>query len=341
MIISKTPCRISFAGGGSDMAAFYEEEQGAVLTATIDKYLYVLVNAKFDHRIRVSYSRTEEVDRVDQIEHPIAREALKLFSQPRGIELVSVADIPSRGTGLGSSSAYTVGLLNSLFAFSAQRAGPEELAGLAAKVEIQLCGQPIGLQDQYAVAYGGLNFMVFERGGKVAVTPIVCPPRVLERLEECLGLYYTGVTRAAGTILKNQGLAMRRRPQALAIMRRMVELSRRMRLELEAGNVDSVGEILHEGWMLKRSLSAGISNPAIDEYYRRARAAGAVGGKLLGAGGGGFLLFFAPPAAHARIGAALPKLRRVPFAFEREGSKIVFYQPQALDMEAPFRRLAS
>jgi len=322
------------------MAAFYEREQGAVVSATIDKYIYVLANAKFDQRVRISYSRTEEVDRADQIEHPIARESLKLFRQLRGIEIVSVADIPSRGSGLGSSSAYTVGLLNSLFAFSAQRAGAEELARLAAKVEIELCGQPIGLQDQYAVAYGGLNFMAFERNARVTVSPIVCTACVLDRLEERLGLYYTGVTRAAGSILETQSRAMRQRPRAFAIMQRMVELSRRMRLELEAGNVESVGEMLHEGWMLKRALTAGITSPAIDEYYARARAAGAVGGKLLGAGGGGFMLFFASAPAHERIGAAL-KLRRVPFAFEREGSKIVFYQPQALEMEGPARRAAS
>ncbi|HLH78189.1 MAG TPA: hypothetical protein VKV28_15400 [Candidatus Binataceae bacterium] len=339
MVISKTPCRISLAGGGSDMAAFYEQEQGAVVTATIDKYIYVLVNAKFDRRIRIGYSRTEEVERIDQIEHPIARESLRLFGQPHGIEIVSVADIPSRGSGLGSSSAYTVGLLNSLFAFSAQRAGPAQLAGLAAKVEIELCAQPIGLQDQYAVAYGGLNFMAFERQGKVTVSPIVCAARVLDRLEERLGLYYTGITRTAGSILGSQGRAMRQGRRAFAIMGRMVELSHRMRLELEAGNVESVGEMLHEGWMLKRSLTAGITNPEIDEYYARARAAGAVGGKLLGAGGGGFLLFFASAAAHARIGAAL-KLRRVPFAFEGEGSKIVFYQPQAVEIEGAARRAA-
>ncbi len=204
MIISKTPCRISFAGGGSDIAAFYREHGGAVLSVTIDKYIYVNINSKFDHRIRVSYSKTEEVDTVDQVQHPLVRECLKLVTPARGVEITSIADIPSRGTGLGSSSSFTVGLLNSLFAFAGRHAGPEELARMSSEIEIIKCGQPIGKQDQYAAAFGDLKMYEFHSDDTVSVSPIVCSNATLQHLQANLALYYTGVTRSASDILEKQ-----------------------------------------------------------------------------------------------------------------------------------------
>lgn len=332
MIISKTPCRISFAGGGSDIPEYYEEFSGAVVSTTIDKYVYVMVTRKFDHRIRVSYSHTEEVDTVEEVDHPIVRECLKLFNSSGGVEITSIADIPSRGTGLGSSSSFAVGLLNSLSAFAGRRASPETLARTASRVEIEICGNPIGKQDQYAAAYGSMNFLIFETGGNVNVTPIVCSSRTLQKLQNNLLVYYTGITRSANEILAEQTATMRDNREARAAMRRMVQLAWSFRNELDGNSVDSVGEILHEGWMMKRSLSRGITNSDIDQCYEVARRAGASGGKLLGAGGGGFLLLYVPKEKQASVTAAMSHLRRLPIKFEREGSKIVFYNPTDLDV---------
>ncbi|HEY0758053.1 MAG TPA: hypothetical protein VGD59_02230 [Acidisarcina sp.] len=334
MIISKTPCRISFAGGGSDIAAYYREHGGAVVSVTIDKYIYVALNEKFDHRIRVSYSRTEEADTVDQVQHPIVRSCLKLLGQERGgIEIVSVADIPSRGTGLGSSSSFTVGLLNGLFAYQGRQASPEELARLSCDVEIDLCGQPIGKQDQYAAAFGDLRMYRFHPDGTVAVDPLICKRQTMEALQGNLLMFYTGMTRNAGDILEQQTQVLAHDLDAQAKMHKMVEHAELVRRTLEAGDADGVGEILHESWMLKRTLTGGISTGEIDGWYAKARAAGALGGKILGAGGGGFLLMYAPLDRQPAVIDALRELRRIPFRFEREGSKIVYYQPANLDEE--------
>jgi D-glycero-alpha-D-manno-heptose-7-phosphate kinase len=331
MIISKTPCRISFAGGGSDIAAFYQEYGGAVLSVTIDKYIYVSINSKFDHRIRVSYSRTEEVDTIEEVQHPLVRESLKLVNPARGVEITSIADIPSRGTGLGSSSSFTIGLLNCLFAFAGRHVGPEQLAQLSVEIEIDKCGQPIGKQDQYAAAYGDLKMYEFHPDGSVGVSPIVCSSTTFQKLQSNLALYYTGVTRSASDILEKQTRVLGEDPAAIAIMKKIVAQAHTLRHELESNNPDALGELMHEGWMLKRELSDGITNTQIDDWYAKARSAGALGGKILGAGGGGFLLLYAPAERHPDITAALPQLRRVPFKFEREGSKIIFYQPTHLD----------
>lgn len=327
MIISKTPCRISLAGGGSDIASFYEQHDGAVLSVTIDKYIYVTINNKFDHRVRVSYSRTEEVDTVEEVQHPLVRECLRRFHLSRGVEITSIADIPSRGTGLGSSSAFTVGLLNGLYAHCGRHVSPELLAQLSCKVEIEDCEQPIGKQDQYAASYGGLRMYEFLSDGSVSVLPLVCSAATIRAAQENLVLYYTGVTRSAGDILEKQSRALATNSGTIRDMREIVSHAHILRRELEANNPDALGELLHEGWMLKRSLSEGITNSQIDEWYTRARAAGATGGKILGAGGGGFLLIYAPRERHAEISGALSALRRVPFRFEREGSRIIFYQP--------------
>jgi D-glycero-alpha-D-manno-heptose-7-phosphate kinase len=327
MIISKTPFRISFVGGGSDIPSFYEKYGGAVVSTTIDKYVYVLLNAKFDSGIRLSYSRTEIVDRVEDIEHPIFREALQLMNITGGVEIASIADIPAQGTGLGSSSSFTVGLLNSLYAFCGNHISRQKLGRLSSIIEMERCHHPVGKQDQYAAAFGGLNLIKFNQDGSVNVSPIVCTRRTIDQLQDNLLLFYTGITRNAGEILEEQSIALRENKASIATMNRLVSLTSQLMRELRHDNVDAVGQILHEGWMMKRSLACGITNDVIDGWYTAARRAGAMGGKLLGAGGGGFFLFYAPRRHHSAIEAALSTLTRVPMVFEFEGSRIVFYNP--------------
>jgi D-glycero-alpha-D-manno-heptose-7-phosphate kinase len=327
MIISQTPVRMSFAGGGSDLPAFYRRFGGAVVSTTIDKYVYVAVNKKFDEAIRVSYSKTEEVESVDRIEHRIVREALRLLQIPGGVEITSVADIPSRGTGLGSSSSFTVGLLHALHAYRHQYVSREHLGSEACHVELDLCGERIGKQDQFAAAYGGLNFIRFEPDDSVTVHPIVCEKNTVEQMEQSTVTFYTGMVRAAGPILSEQSTAMESDQSKQKIMLRMVQLAHTLRDELQANHLDAFGEILHENWMLKRELAADISNPYIDQWYNCARLNGALGGKLLGAGAGGFLMFYARPERHDAIARALAPLRRVHLRFERSGSRITLFQP--------------
>jgi D-glycero-alpha-D-manno-heptose-7-phosphate kinase len=327
MIISQTPVRMSFAGGGSDLPAFYRRFGGAVVSTTIDKYVYVAVNKKFDDAIRVSYSKTEEVDSVDRIEHRIVRETLRLLKIPGGIEITSVADIPSRGTGLGSSSSFTVGLLHALHAYRHEYVSREYLGSQACHVELELCGERIGKQDQFAAAFGGLNFITFEPNDSVTVHPIVCDRKTVEQLEQSTVTFYTGMTRAAGSILSEQSAAMELDASKQRTMLRMVQLAHTLRDELQANHLDAVGEILHENWILKKELAPGVSNSRIDEWYQCARAKGALGGKLLGAGAGGFLMLYAHPECHEGIARALSPLQRVDIRFERGGSRITLFQP--------------
>jgi D-glycero-alpha-D-manno-heptose-7-phosphate kinase len=323
MIVSKTPFRMSFVGGGSDLPAFYREETGAVLSTSIDKYMYIAVNKKFDERLRISYSRTEEVDTAQEVAHPLVRHALDVAGIDGGIEISSMADIPSRGTGLGSSSAYTVGLLNALFAYRNEYASKERLARLACDIEIGRCGDPIGKQDQYAAAYGGLNLIRFHPDESVSVDPVICEPAVLTALAASILVLYTGRARNASAILAERvDNIVAHRP----LMKRMVQLAFDLKKELESGRLDSVGSILDENWCLKRQMG-GVSDGSIDEWYATGMANGARGGKLLGAGYGGFLMFFAPPEMHVRICRALPDLKPIKFGFDRTGAQIVFYQP--------------
>lgn len=326
MILSKTPLRMSYVGGGSDMPAFYREELGAVLSTSIDKYMYIAVNRKFDGRIRLSYTRTEEVDRPDQIEHPLVREALQVVGIESGIEIASMADIPSKGSGLGSSSTYTVGLLNALYAYRNQFTPKEKLARQACEIEIERCGEPIGKQDQYAAAFGGLNLIRFHPDDSVSVDPVICTPALLHRLEESMLVFFTGRTRSASAVLAQQSKALQETSRKV-LMRRMVQLAFDLKGELEAGSLDHFGTILDENWRLKSQLTDGISDPQIDDWYATGLSRGALGGKLLGAGNGGFIMFYAPPESHARITAALPGLEPVRFRFDRAGAQIVFYQP--------------
>jgi D-glycero-alpha-D-manno-heptose-7-phosphate kinase len=327
VIISRTPLRMSFVGGGSDLPAFYREESGAVLSTSIDKYMYICVNRKFDGRIRLSYSRTEEVDSPQQLEHPLAREAMLLVGIEGGIEISSMSDIPSKGSGLGSSSTYTVGLLNALYAYRSAYKPKETLAREASRIEIEKCGEPIGKQDQYAAAFGGLNLIRFHADESVSVDPVICAPSTIRQLEAWTLVLFTGRTRSASAILARQTEGLANAGRRL-LMRRMVELAFAMKQELENGQVGHVGELLDENWRLKSQMSAGISDDAIDAWYASALAHGALGGKLLGAGHGGFLMLFAPPERHDEIVARLPSLQRVRFGFERDGTQIVYFQPE-------------
>jgi D-glycero-alpha-D-manno-heptose-7-phosphate kinase len=315
--------RMSFVGGGSDLPVFYRKYGGAVVSTAIDRYVYITVNQKFDERIRVSYSRTEDARAVERIKHPLVRESLKLVGINGGVEITSIADIPSKGSGLGSSSSFTIGLLNALHAFAGRHAGAEQLASECCEVEIERCGEPIGKQDQYAAAFGGLNFIRFNPDDSVVVEPIICRKETIQQLQAHTLVFYTGITRSASGILKHQSFALATEKKKCETTQKMVELALMLRRELQQNRVAAMGEMIHEGWELKKSLTRGISSDHIDHWYEKARKAGAVGGKLLGAGAGGFFMFYAPPEKHDAIAAAI-KLRRVNFRFEPQGSRIIF-----------------
>lgn len=323
MIISRTPMRMSFVGGGSDLPVFYRKYGGAVVSTAIDRYVYITVNKKFDDRIRVSYSRTEDARSVERIKHPLVRESLRLAGIAGGVEITSIADIPSKGSGLGSSSSFTVGLLNALHAFAGRHAGAEQLSREACEVEIERCGEPIGKQDQYAAAFGGLNFVRFNPDDSVVVEPIICRRETIQQIQAHTLVFYTGITRSASGILKHQNSALATEKKTCDVTKRMAELALTLCKELQRNQIKALGEIIHEGWLLKKNLTRGITNERVDQWYDKARRAGASGGKLLGAGAGGFLMFYAPPERHEAIAAAL-KLRQVNFRFEPQGSRIIF-----------------
>jgi D-glycero-alpha-D-manno-heptose-7-phosphate kinase len=324
MIISRTPLRMSFAGGGSDLPSYYRENGGAVLSTAIDKFVYVTVSEKFDSHIRVSYSRTEEVESVDEVAHPLVREGMKLSGVTDGVEITSVADIPAKGTGLGSSSSFTVGLMHALYAHRGLHVPAERLAAEACEIEIGRCGEPIGKQDQYAAAYGGLSFIRFNQDDSVCVDPIICRRETIRDLESQILVFYTGITRSASAILKSQGEALATQADKRQIMARMVALAYDLKREIEANRPDQLGAILHESWLLKRSISDNISSSQIDLWYEAARKAGATGGKVLGAGSGGFLVFAVPEDRKSAVRKALADLKEVSFGFEPQGSKIIF-----------------
>jgi D-glycero-alpha-D-manno-heptose-7-phosphate kinase len=284
----------------------------------------VTVNRKFDDAVRVSYSRTEEVAHASQVEHPIVRESLALLGIEGGIEITSVADIPAKGTGLGSSSSFTVGLLNALHAYCGRHASAAQLADQSCQIEIDRCGEPIGKQDQYAAAYGGMNFIRFHPDDSVEVRKVVCPQAVIADLQARLLFFYTGLTRSASALLQRQSAQVSACGAKSDAMGEMVRLAESAYAALCAGNVDTLGKMLHECWRVKRQMTSGITNGLIDGAYQAAIDAGAEGGKLLGAGGGGFLMFFASPQRHDAIRRALHPLREVPFRFAPHGSNIIF-----------------
>lgn len=321
MIITRTPFRVSFAGGGSDIASFYEKHGGCVLSTAINKYMYISVHPSFDRKQTVlKYSKTEMVKNISEIEHHYFRQVLSNLGIS-GVELVSTADIPS-GTGLGSSSSFTVGVLHALYCYKGKFVSKERLATEACEVEIEQLGNPIGKQDQYAAAYGGLNFIEFRRDGGVTVDPVIMNSSSLRQLESNLMMFYTGQLHSASAILKEQKMNITVGDKEMNQLK-MCELARELRKELQNNNIDAMGEILHQNWMLKKTLANGISNPAIDEAYERAISAGATGGKLLGAGGGGFLLFYVPSNKQAAVKDAIG-LPQLPMAIDRQGSAVIY-----------------
>ncbi|OFW11713.1 MAG: GHMP kinase [Acidobacteria bacterium RIFCSPLOWO2_12_FULL_66_10] len=320
MIITRTPFRISFAGGGTDLRAFYVAERGVVLASAIDKYIYITVNRRFDRSIRVSYSRTEIVEHASRIEHPIVREALALLGMGHGLEIISMADVPAQ-TGLGSSGSFTVGLLHALHAFRGEHPSAEQLAAEACAIEIERLREPIGKQDQYIAAYGGFQRIQFNADERVFVDPLICAPGTMQALNDRLLLCFTGMTRSASEILAEQQRDMGATAPQLSAL---AEVAERMRTALiGTPRLDAFGELLHESWIVKRRLS-GVTNGAIDRWYDRARQAGAIGGKILGAGGGGFLLLFVEPDARDAVTRALVPLEPLPFQFEPQGSKVIY-----------------
>lgn len=328
MIISRTPFRISFFGGGTDYPVWFREHGGAVLATTIDKYCYIscrYLPPFFEHRTRIAYSRIEQAKSNNEIKHPAVRGVLQHMGITDGLEIHHDGDLPAR-TGLGSSSSFTVGLLHSLYALQHTMPSKAELAQTAIHIEQNVLQESVGCQDQVLAAHGGLCRVKFSSNGDIGYTSLVMKPERLTDFQDHLLLYFTGFSRTASEIAKEQIEKTKQRRVELFAMLQMVQEG----ISIMVGDRDlgEFGELLHEAWMVKRGLTSQITTPMIDDIYDAARRAGALGGKLLGAGGGGFMLFFAKPEVHQRIHAALPGLLRVPFRFEGLGSQIVFYQQE-------------
>ncbi|MBS6729231.1 MAG: GHMP kinase [Lachnospiraceae bacterium oral taxon 082] len=321
MIITKTPFRVSFCGGGSDMANFYEKYGGCVLSTSINKYCYISIHPYFnENQTLLKYSENELVDSPDQIKHRIFRQVLTDMGV-HGVEISSTADIPG-GTGLGSSSTFTVGLLNTLNCYNGKFVSKDKLAKLACEVEIEKLGNPIGKQDQYGAALGGLNFIKFNQDGSVSHEPILMEGKTYKELQKNLLMFYTGTTRSANTILAEQTKNITSEDKAKNLLK-MCGLAKDMKVALENNDISSFGRILDEGWQLKKELASGIANPAIDEAYEIAMKNGALGGKLLGAGGGGFLLFYCEEEKQDQLKKAIG-LRELDFSFERDGTSVIY-----------------
>lgn len=321
MIITKTPFRVSFCGGGSDMANFYEKYGGCVLSTSINKYCYISIHPYFnENQTLLKYSENELVDSPDQIKHRIFRQVLTDMGI-HGVEISSTADIPG-GTGLGSSSTFTVGLLNTLNCYNGKFVSKDKLAKLACEVEIEKLGNPIGKQDQYGAALGGLNFIKFNQDGSVSHEPILMEGKTYKKLQKNLLMFYTGTTRSANTILAEQTKNITSDDKAKNLLK-MCGLAKDMKVALENNDISSFGKILDEGWQLKKELASGIANPAIDEAYEIAMKNGALGGKLLGAGGGGFLLFYCEEEKQDQLKKAIG-LRELDFSFERDGTSVIY-----------------
>ena len=321
MIITQTPLRISFLGGGTDFKDYYIKEGGCVLSSAIDKYVFVIIKQRFDDQIRVSYTRTELVDHIDELQHELVRECLRKTGITRQVEINTMGDIPSAGSGLGSSSTVTVGLLNAMYTYLGTPKEPETLAREACQIEIDVLGKPIGVQDQYIAAYGGQRFIRFRTDGRIEVEPLSLDGNQLRTLNLNLMLFFTNVTRKAETVLTEQ---MHNINNRLDVLREMKRLALEGRECLRASAFDDFGLLLHQGWDLKKQMASGISNGAIDTLYDTARKAGALGGKITGAGGGGFLLLYCPWEKQDRVRAALRGLPELPFRLERDGTKVIF-----------------
>jgi len=331
MIISRTPFRISFFGGGTDYPAWFQENGGAVLATTIDKYCYISVRVLppfFAHRYRLVYSVVENVLEIDEIQHPAVKAVLKWRGVDRGLEIHHDGDLPAR-SGLGSSSSFTVGLINALKALEGQLVSKDELARDAIHIEQCVIREPVGSQDQISAAFGGFNRVEFLHNGTFDVQPIILPVERQRELEGHLMLFFSGISRYSADVARTKIDNLKSRVTELTTMRQMVDGALAI-LRSQCAPLTDFGSLLHEAWKLKRSLSDRVSTSHLDGIYDAARAAGAIGGKVLGAGGGGFLVFFVPPEKQDCVRTALKDLIHVPFKFESAGSRIVLYQPNGL-----------
>ena len=321
MIIVQTPLRISFAGGGTDLPQYYSKRGGAVVSAAIDKATFVIVSARYDNRIYVNYSRKEIVGSPNEIQHGLVREAMKLVGIDQGVEVTLLSDIPSEGSGLGSSSSFTVGLLNAFYHCRGEQVGPDRLAREACEIEIDRCKKPIGKQDQYIAAYGGLSAFDFNADGSVAAERIQLTDQQLRNFSSNLFLFYSDQTRSADAILAQQ---TRRTPENLEQLDRLKALSQTARKAVGAGDFDVIGRILEESWSLKQTLAPQITNDRLNEMVLQARAAGALGAKVCGAGGGGFVLVYCTARYQQNLLEVMKNYRRMPILLEPDGSKVIF-----------------
>lgn len=321
MIITQTPLRISFFGGGTDFRQYFLQEEGWVLSCAIDKYIYVTIKERYDDRIRVGYTKTELVEDIDELEHELVRECLRKTGITKQVEISTMGDIPSEGSGLGSSSTVTVGLLNAMYTYLGAPREQETLAREACEIEIDVLGKPIGVQDQYIAAYGGQRFIRFCQSGSVDIERLRLPSEQVRKLKRNLMLFFTGTTRKSASVLTEQVQNMGSRVE---VLREMKRLALDAKACLECGELDEFGRLLDEGWRLKRQMASKISNGTIDDLYQRARAAGALGGKITGAGGGGYLLLYVPSSKQDDVHLALKDLHELPFDFEFDGSKVIF-----------------
>jgi len=320
MIITQTPLRIGLLGGGTDLPSYYLEHGGRVLNCAIDKYVYVIVKQRFDDEIYINYSKKEIVSRVADIEHELVREAMRMTGVSGGVEITTLADIPSSGSGLGSSSSVTVGLLHALYAYTGRQVSAEELAESACAIEIDRCGKPIGKQDQYIAALGGIRDLRFGPGEAVSSEELGLSPAERVALQQQIMLFYTGITRRADTILAEQNSNV---PATLPQLDLLRDLAGFAVERLKNGDVDAIGPALRESWEAKRKLAAGVSNEQVDRAVIRALDAGASGVKLTGAGGGGFLVVVCPMERQRAVRESLADMRELPIRLERFGSRVV------------------
>jgi D-glycero-alpha-D-manno-heptose-7-phosphate kinase len=320
MIITQTPLRIGLVGGGTDLPAYYTEHGGRVLNAALDKYVYVIVKQRFDDDIYVNYSKKEIVSRVEDLEHELVREAMQMTGVSSGVEITTLADIPSAGSGLGSSSAVTVGLLHALYAYRGRQVPAEELAERACTIEIERCGKPIGKQDQYIAAFGGIRDLRFGPGDVVVAEELGLPAPARRALQQQIMLFYTGITRSADPILAEQNANVEATQPQLDLLRDLAGFAVE---RLREGDVDGVGAAVRESWEAKRKLASGVSNDRIDLAVTRALDAGASGAKLTGAGGGGFLLVICPAERQRAVRESLTDMREFPVGLDHLGSRVV------------------
>jgi D-glycero-alpha-D-manno-heptose-7-phosphate kinase len=321
LIIVQTPLRISFFGGGTDFPSFFMEEGGCVLSSAIDKYIFLVIKERFDDKLRVGYTRTEMVDSIDEIQHELIREALRRTGISNGVEITTMGDIPSEGSGLGSSSTVTVGALHAMYAYLGEIVSAERLAREACEIELDTLKKPIGIQDQYIAAYGGLRFIEFLPHGAVKVDKVNICTDARRTLNDHFLLFFTGVVRSSSSILSEQKKNIKER---LVELREIKQMAHQARSHIESQEFDDLGRLMHESWLLKKKLAGNVSNGQINEMYDAATSAGAIGGKIAGAGGGGFLLLYVPYERQNAVRTALKGLQELSFRLESDGTKIIF-----------------